>query len=147
VFQLVNGHFVKVAAGFFLEKLSDSDVSQGRRPQRYHAIRVYSTEDTLPARMVQQFEFVAGSDYNPSLLHEAWQWLEEHATGPDLREHERLEDFIEIFAITLARPDDKDTFESMRRRRQKTIREAFDDVYDSYANVDDNDHPNFPPQN
>ncbi len=56
IVRLVNGHNVKIAVGTFWEIPTPEDRALGAQPHSYNAIRIYSSEGTLPLRMVQQEE-------------------------------------------------------------------------------------------
>jgi hypothetical protein len=139
-FRLVNGHFVKVEADLFWDEISEWDLNYGYRPKLYAAICIYCSEDVLPPRMIQQYEFVEDRDYRGSILPSIWTWTKEHVSGPALRDHDCLEDFLEVFSSTIAELSlsEEDAVDHYRNLPTLCSPEAFDRVDDSHFN-DQND--------
>lgn len=101
-FELSNGNLVKVATGRFWTRITASDKRLGYEPQRYGAIRVYSTEGELQRVLTLQGEFVAEKDFLPEALSKIWDWLEALVANRGHIEFDWCDDFLNAFAEAIS---------------------------------------------
>lgn len=139
-FELLSGHPVRVVAGRFWEKISDSDRRRGYLPKQYDAIRIYCTEDTIPRRMTQQFEMLPQHEFDPSAVAAIWACLQEHVANRNFRDHDSLEDFMVWFSEIADKLSSsaEDMADHIQHLPELCDPESFDRVDDSVFN-DQND--------
>ena len=140
VFQLLTGHEVKVVADLCYEALDKSELPVGHTPRRLYAIRIYSTEDTLPRKMEEHHELRPFHEYDPAALAAIWEWLKDHVGSRAGKEHETLSDFLEVLVenMEILSIAEDDAVEHYKHLPEMTFPEAFDRIDDSYFN-DQND--------
>jgi hypothetical protein len=136
IVRLVNGHNVKIAVGRFWEIPTPEDRALGAQPHSYNAMRIYCSEGTLPLRMVQQEELREGLEYEPPLLGDIWNWLVEHTSSREWREHDSFDGFLETFTEAIERitATADDAVSHLEHLPEMVEPEAFDRVDDSVFN-------------
>ncbi len=102
-FRVNNGHRVEVAVGVFWERLSESDRRLGFVPRQYHAIRVYTTEDTLSHYPELRHEYRGDVDYDPTHADAINAWLGAIVADRRHGDYDEVELFLDDLADTLAR--------------------------------------------
>ena len=139
-FQLANGNSVRVVFAQFWERIRYQDWRQGARPTQYCAIKIYSTEDVLPRKMVIHCEFRNGTDFAFSAVPGLWDWLDDLVTSRRVAQFDTLSEFIDDFAEEMNRLCDagEDAVEHVEHLPEFTEPDAFDKVDDSIFN-DQND--------
>lgn len=135
-FQLANGNDVKVVFARFWERIRYQDWREGARPAQYFAIKVYSTEDTLPRSMAIHCEFRAKHDFSLLEVPNLWEWLNNLISERQFAKYNWLEDFIEELAEKLAEFSDagQDAVEHVEYIPEITDPASFDKVDDSMFN-------------
>ncbi len=139
-FRLANGNDVKVVFAKFWERLRYQDWREGARPSQYYAIKVYSTEDTLPRCMAIHCEFRGGKDFSLLAVPKVWEWLADLTDERKSAKYDWLEDFIQELAEKIAEFSDtsEDAVEHIEHLAEMIAPDAFDKVDDSLFN-DQND--------
>lgn len=102
-FKTTSGHHVRVMMGYFWEELTDSDKLFGYKPKQFHAIRVYSTEDTLPRRLELRHEYLANKDYQPGIEADLKMWLVSIMNDKRHGDYDSVEDFLTDLADSFER--------------------------------------------
>ena len=125
-FQLANGNNVKVVFAKFWERI--------------HAIKVYSTEDTLPRCMAIHCEFRGGKDFVLPAVPKLWGWLADLLDNRGHVKYDDLSEFIDELAANMAELSDagEDAVEHIEHLPEMTAPAGFDKVDDSAFN-DQND--------
>lgn len=136
LFELANGNGVRVEAGKYWQKPSAEGRRTGGKPFLYHAVRIYSSEGCLTAKLTYYGEFRAHTDFDPERLDEVWDWLQEHIATRAYCEHDTLEEFIEVLADAMAESlcAEPDAVKHYEWLPSLTDPEAFDQVDDSIFN-------------
>ena len=139
-FQLANGNNVKVVFAKFWERIRYQDWREGARPAQYYAIKVYSTEDTLPRCMAIQCEFRGGKDFALPAVPKLWEWLGDLLDNRGYVKYDDVGEFIEELAANMAELSDagEDAVEHIEHFPEMTAPAEFDKVDDSVFN-DQND--------
>jgi adenine-specific DNA-methyltransferase len=114
--------------------------AEGARPAQYYAIKVYSTEDTLPRSMAIHCEFRGGKDFALIDVPKLWEWLGKLVDERQFANYDWLDEFIEELAEKVAEFSDagEDAVEHLKHLPEITDPDAFDKVDDSIFN-DQND--------
>jgi hypothetical protein len=97
-FELCNGNKVKVVFAKFWERLTYQDRREGARPSQYSAIKVYSTEGTLPHCMALQCEFRADHEFPLSAVPKIWEWLGVLVDERQFETYDWLDEFLDELA-------------------------------------------------
>jgi hypothetical protein len=140
-FQLANGNDVRLVFARFWERLTLADRREGARPSQYYALKVYSTEDTLPRRMAVQCEFRAGKDVAFEAVPRTWEWLDWLLESRQFIKYDSLDEFIEELAERIADFSDEaeDAVEHIAHIAEATAPEAFEHEADDSIYNDQNE--------
>ena len=143
-FRLANGNDVKVVFARFWERIRFQDWREGARPSQYYAVKVYSTEDTIPRCMAIHCEFRAGKDFDLSAVSKVWEWLARVVDEREFIKYDWLDEFIQELAEMMGEfsDADEDAVDHIEHLAEMSLPDAFDRVDDSvftdqYDNQDD----------
>jgi len=108
--ELANGHLLKVEARLWHRPASYEDWCAGIVPEPYYAIRFYSTELHHHRRLVWFDELREDLDFDPSRIHEIWDWLARCIATREIFVYDSATDFVteaaERFALISAGGED-----------------------------------------
>jgi hypothetical protein len=140
VCELANGHSIKIAAALWSRWRTYEEWAANVKPEPYFAIRIYSTEDTLPKRMVWVEEFCEETDFHIHAFEKIWQWLGELCKSREIFVFDDLNEFLDHVSdgIIQYSTAESDAVEHIKHLPEITDPEAFDKVDDSLFN-DQND--------
>lgn len=131
--ELASGHALKLEARHWRSKPTVEELTSGRRPEPYFAIRIYCTENALPKRLLWSEELRDGTDFDVSRIAEIWEWLGELAGSRTMFEFDEFDDFLHhvIDGICQLSAQEPDATEHYQYLPGLTAPHAFDRVDDS----------------
>lgn len=138
-FELASGDKVKVALGHFWEKLKQSDIDLGQKPQLRLSLRIYSDEGSYPRRLSQVEELLPGYHFDAKNVSKYWRWLRHHAQSRSRFDHDCFDDFMLAFTTAMEKIDalGEDMVEHINKLPACTLPKNFDQYDDSWT------HDNF----
>ena len=140
-FQMANGNDVKIAVDWFPEILSSEDQKKKVNPDFYYAIRVFSTEETLPRSLEFYWEFHPEFEFPFYIMPKIWDWLQSLVQTRHCLEYDWTDEFLEDFERTIAEFSavPNNAVEHYDRLPELTNPEAFDHDVDDSLNNDQNE--------
>jgi len=140
--QLANGHDIKIQARLWSRWRTYEEWISGVKPDPYFAIRIYSTQDTLPKRLAWVEEFCAETDFPHDYFDEIWQWLSNLCGGREVFDFDELNEFLDHLSDNILQFAmlESDAVEHFKHLPELFNPEAFDKVDDSAFNDQDDSH-------